>query len=228
MTAQLVSKDGSLPRRLQGVRRRRHRARAATAPGSRPRSSTWSASTRSPAARSAASSTPRPRSTGLRPDSVHHYRFALSDGATTGDAYFTTAPRALGPRRPRWRRAVHLHRLRRRRHEQRADRPEVRLGPGPGRRHRRRRHLAAWDLRRQLLLRHRPDRGHERHRPPAGGHADVNLMAAQRPVFTLLAGDICYADPGGSGLPADDSGAISGNERRPARTSTTPTSGTSS
>ncbi|WP_030438946.1 hypothetical protein [Actinoplanes subtropicus] len=30
-------------------------------------------------------------------------------------------------------------------------------------------------------------------------------MATQSPVFTLLAGDICYADPDGSGLPADDS-----------------------
>ena len=29
-------------------------------------------------------------------------------------------------------------------------------------------------------------------------------MASQRPVFTLLAGDICYADPSGTGLPADD------------------------
>jgi len=33
----------------------------------------------------------------------------------------------------------------------------------------------------------------------------TNLMSSERPVFTLLAGDICYADPGGSGLPADDS-----------------------
>ena len=29
-------------------------------------------------------------------------------------------------------------------------------------------------------------------------------MATQRPRFTLLAGDICYADPSGTGLPADD------------------------
>ena len=35
-------------------------------------------------------------------------------------------------------------------------------------------------------------------------------MASQRPVFTLLAGDICYADPGGSGLPADDTARVGG------------------
>ena len=38
--------------------------------------------------------------------------------------------------------AVHLHRLRRRRHEQRAHRPEVRLGSGPGGGDGRERHLA--------------------------------------------------------------------------------------
>ena len=45
---------------------------------------------------------------------------------------------------------------------------------------------------------------------PRPAVSNVNGMAGERPVFTLLAGDICYADPGGSGLPADDSGAISG------------------
>jgi hypothetical protein len=33
-------------------------------------------------------------------------------------------------------------------------------------------------------------------------------MASQRPAFTLLGGDICYADPSGTGLPADDSLAL--------------------
>lgn len=37
----------------------------------------------------------------------------------------------------------------------------------------------------------------------------TDLMSSQRPVFTLLAGDICYADPSGSGLPADDTEALS-------------------
>jgi hypothetical protein len=43
---------------------------------------------------------------------------------------------------------------------------------------------------------------------PRPAATQTNLMASQRPVFTLLAGDICYADPSGSGLPADDSGAL--------------------
>lgn len=38
-------------------------------------------------------------------------------------------------------------------------------------------------------------------------------MAREKPVFTLLAGDICYADPSGSGLPADNSGALAGNAK---------------
>src|SRR6195952_4440580 len=36
-------------------------------------------------------------------------------------------------------------------------------------------------------------------------------MSSQRPAFTLLAGDICYADPSGTGLPADDTSALTGS-----------------
>ena len=39
---------------------------------------------------------------------------------------------------------------------------------------------------------------------PTPGRDPDQPDASQRPVFTLLAGDICYADPSGSGLPADD------------------------
>ncbi|WP_203755473.1 fibronectin type III domain-containing protein, partial [Actinoplanes cyaneus] len=37
------------------------------------------------------------RITGLRPDTVHHYRMRLSDGTVTGDAHFTTAPERAKP-----------------------------------------------------------------------------------------------------------------------------------
>lgn len=36
----------------------------------------------------------------------------------------------------------------------------------------------------------------------------THLMSTQKPRFTLLSGDICYADPSGTGLPADDTGAL--------------------
>jgi hypothetical protein len=41
-------------------------------------------------------------------------------------------------------------------------------------------------------------------RDPRPAWTQIDRMATQRPRFTLLAGDICYADPAGSGLPASD------------------------
>ncbi len=120
--------------------------------------------------------------TGLRPGTVHHYRFRLSDGTTSGDAYFTTAPsrRFLGTAGP---------------------------APAPFT------FTAFADVGTNAL----PPvgtfgNGYDPGDPVAGpGGTDprpavtqTGLMATQRPRFTLLAGDICYADPSGTGLPADD------------------------
>ncbi len=146
--------------------------------------------------------------TGLNSGHVYHYRFRLSDGTTTGDAYFTTAPaRDLSardvadpftftafadvgtnnaPTDPKYAWGQ--------------DPASVTAANGtwPG---------GVFD-----------DNYYKATDPVAGtGGTDphpavtmTNLMSSQRPVFTLLAGDICYADPGGSGLPADDTGALGG------------------
>jgi hypothetical protein len=145
---------------------------------------------------------------GLKPDTLYHYRFRLSDGTVTGDAYFTTAPSrtSLGtslaapkpftftafadvgtnvaPTDPRW----------------------------------------AWGHDPSMVTSNKGtwpvgafDNNYYSATDPVAGPGGTDLtpaitqtkhMATQRPVFTLLAGDICYADPSGSGLPADDSGVL--------------------
>ncbi len=146
--------------------------------------------------------------TGLRPDTVYHYRFRLSDGTVTGDAYFTTAPARhllgtnnappkpftftafadvgtnVAPTDPKWAWGQD---------------PAVVTAAG-----------GRWP--RGVF----DDDYYNPADPVAGTNGtdptpavtQTNLMASQRPVFTLLAGDICYADPGGSGLPADDRGIV--------------------
>jgi hypothetical protein len=135
--------------------------------------------------------------TGLRPGTTHHYRFRLSDGTTTGDASFVTAPArgtpaapftftafadvgtSTPPTDPRYAWA--------------GDPSSVRKNGG------------TWPA-------GRFDNGYASDDPIAGAHGrdprpaatQIALMATQRPRFTLLAGDICYADPSGTGLPADD------------------------
>lgn len=91
VTAQLVNRDGMLPRRLRafvelGTEPGRYGQRVEAEivhltgqyaiPGG-PVSSQFYA---------------KARLQGLRPDTVYHYRLRLSDGATSGSAYFTTAP----------------------------------------------------------------------------------------------------------------------------------------
>jgi hypothetical protein len=44
----------------------------------------------------------------------------------------------------------------------------------------------------------------------------TSLVAAQNPVFHLMNGDICYADPSGTGLPVDNTLASGGHGRAPA------------
>ncbi len=144
--------------------------------------------------------------TGLQAGSVYHYRFRLSDGAVSGSAYFTTAPGRdllgsthfaaepftftafadVGTNLP-------------------PTDPEYAWGQDPavvtenG---------GTWQAGVFDDNYYKPDD------PVAGaGGSDPTpaatqskAMGRQRPAFTLLAGDICYADPAGSGLPASDVG----------------------
>ena len=229
VTAQLVSKTGTLPRGLRAFvdvgtrpgrygtpRRGRHRR-------------TSSASTRSRAARSAASSTSRPTLTGLR---------AEHGATTTGSGSPTARSPATRTSPPRRRGDVA-------RHGTTAPAPftftafadvgtnnaptdpKYAWGNDPAVGHRGRRHLAA-RASSTTTTTTRPTRSPAPTAPTRTRRVtQTNLMATQRPAFTLLAGDICYADPGGSGLPADDTRALTRTRRR-ARTSTTRTSGTSS
>jgi hypothetical protein len=146
--------------------------------------------------------------TGLQPEHVYHYRLRLSDGTTTGDAFFSTAPaRDLGARKV-------------------ADPFTFTAFADVGTNNAPTDPKYAWGQDPATLTAANgtwpravfDDNYYNAADPVAGAtgtdpHPAVtmtNLMATQRPVFTLLAGDICYADPGGSGLPADDTGALGG------------------
>jgi hypothetical protein len=137
--------------------------------------------------------------TGLRPDTVYHYRVRLSDGTVSGDAHFTTAPAtakpftftafadvgtSAAPKDPKF--AWHQ------------DPPAVTKAGG------------AWP---KGVF----DNSSYRDTDPIGGKHGTDkkpaatitrLMGTQHPAFTLLAGDICYADPSGTGLPADNTTAL--------------------
>lgn len=148
----------------------------------------------------------------LQPDRVYHYRLRLSDGTVTGDAHFTTAPAYhlddvaapftftafadvgtnVAPTDPP--------------HARHADPSMVRSSDG------------TWP-------KGTFDNNYYSSSDPVAGKTagdatpaitQTNLMSSQRPVFTLLAGDICYADPTGSGLPANDTQAL--NSAAPAGT----------
>lgn len=158
------------------------------------------------------------RITGLKPDTVYHYRVQLSDGTTTGDAYFSTAPATAldgghgghgggrgdgpvpqpftftafadvgtdtAPTDPKWAWGQ--------------DPASVKAAGG------------TWPkgvFDNQYYKDDDPVAGPTgTDRQPATSM--TNLMSTQKPRFTLLAGDICYADPSGSGLPADNSQALS-------------------
>jgi hypothetical protein len=140
---------------------------------------------------------------GLRPGAAYHYRVRLSDGTVSGDAHFTTAPARgtavpapftftafadvgtnTAPTDPRYAWGQNP--------------PSVVQAGGTW-------PAGVFDDNSYL-----PDD------PVAGLHGtdkrpaltQTLLMATQKPVFTLLAGDICYANPSGSGLPADDTTAL--------------------
>ena len=149
----------------------------------------------------------------LRAHTVYHYRYRLSDGTTSGDAYFTTAP-------------VHrIHPRGRGRDEVAAPftftafadvgtnnaptDPRYAWGQDP----------ATVKANGGTWPRGVFDNNYYAATDPVAGTngtdphpaaTQSNLMAAERPAFTLLAGDICYADPSGTGLPADDRSAGGG------------------
>ncbi|MGX6601013.1 purple acid phosphatase family protein [Micromonosporaceae bacterium Da 78-11] len=140
---------------------------------------------------------------GLRPGTVYHYRIRLSDGTVSGDAHFATAP-AGGAAVPAPFTFTAF-----------ADvgtntaptDPAYAWGQNP---------LSVVDAGGTWPAGTFDDGSYRRDDPVAGNHGtdkrpaltQTMLMATQRPVFTLLAGDICYANPSGSGLPADDTLAL--------------------
>jgi hypothetical protein len=108
----------------------------------------------------------------LTPGGTFHYRFRLPDGTTTDDASFTTAP-------------------------DRRRRPEpftftafadqgVNVDPTPTG---------------QTGFSDNYYKPEDTRRSVAPSDALVALIAKQKPAFHLLAGDICYADPSGTGQP---------------------------
>lgn len=105
----------------------------------------------------------------LQPGQTYHYRFRLPDGTTTPDAVFTTAPDPAA-RTPFTFTAF-------------ADQG-VNTDPTPSG---------------QLGFSDNYYQRNDTRRAVAPADAMVALITAQRPAFHLLAGDICYADPSGTG-----------------------------
>nr|WP_245577389.1 metallophosphoesterase family protein [Actinoplanes globisporus] len=205
VTAQLVSKTGSLPKNLRAY------VEVGTSPGHY--GARYEADIQHLYGQYAIPGGPvssqfylKATITGLRDSSLYHYRVRLSDGTVSGDAHFTTAPDTVlrhgydlrppkpftftafadvgtntSPTDPKWAWGQ--------------DPASVTANGGTW-------PAGVFD-----------DNYYAATDPVAGTNGtdprpavtQTNLMATQNPVFTLLAGDICYADPDGSGLPADDS-----------------------
>ncbi|GAA4589032.1 hypothetical protein BJY16_008762 [Actinoplanes octamycinicus] len=131
---------------------------------------------------------------GLKPNTVYHYRVRLSDGTVTGDAHFTTAPEAATPFTFTAFADVGTNT---------APKDPAYAWKKPH---------AGWP---KGIF---DDNAYGAADPIAGKYATdktpaatiTKLMGTQRPAFTLLAGDICYANPSGTGLPADDTTALTG------------------
>ncbi|MEV6848369.1 metallophosphoesterase family protein [Actinoplanes sp. NPDC051411] len=177
ISAQLASKTGTLPRGLRAF------VEVGTAPGQygqRHEADIQHLVGRYAIAGGPASSQYylKTTMTGLRAGTLYHYRVRLSDGTVSGDAHFTAAP-ATGVPRPFTFTAF-------------AD-VGTNVAPAGG-------PWPAGVFDDNAYLPTDPVAGLDPH--PA--ITQTNRMATQKPVFTLLAGDICYADPDGSGLPADN------------------------
>ena len=153
--------------------------------------------------------------TDLAAQSVYHYRFVLSDGTSTGDAFFTTAPNRPVMGRAASTVAAPFT------FTAFADvgtniaptDPAYAWGQDP----------AAVTSANGTWPKGVFDNGYYSAADPVAGRSGgdrrpastlVRDMSSQRPVFTLLAGDICYADPSGTGLPADDSTALTTGKPR--------------
>ncbi|MEV6342864.1 metallophosphoesterase family protein [Actinoplanes sp. NPDC051851] len=212
VTAQLVSKTGSLPRTLRAF------VEVGTAPGhygSRVEADIQHLTGQYAIAGGPVASQFYVKGTvgGLRPGTLYHYRIRLSDGTVTGDAHFSTAPDAgttgghylAQPAKPFTFTAF-------------ADVGTNAAPTDPA---------YAWGLDPASVTAAGGvwpsgvfDNNYYNTADPVAGTGGTDptpaitqtgLMASQHPVFTLLAGDICYADPSGTGLPADDSTSLTGS-----------------
>ncbi|MFC6568414.1 metallophosphoesterase [Actinoplanes utahensis] len=138
----------------------------------------------------------------LTPGAVHHYRIRLSDGTVTGDAHFTAAPAAAvaGPFTFTAFADVGTHTAPTDPKHSWHQQPAAVLRDGGK--------WPAGVFDNNSYLGTDPVAG-ATGTDPWPAVTQTGLMGTQKPVFTLLAGDICYANPSGSGLPADDTMAMS-------------------
>nr|WP_231956891.1 MULTISPECIES: metallophosphoesterase family protein [unclassified Actinoplanes] len=211
VTAQLVSKTGSLPKNLRAF------VEVGIAPGHY--GARHEADIQHLVGQYAIPGGPigsqfylKAKITGLRPDHIYHYRVRLSDGTVSGDAHFTTAPGSghhsghfgLEPAKPFTFTAFGDVGT----NNAPVD-PAYAWGQDP----------ASVTANGGAWPKGVFDNNYYNAADPVGGATgtdpkpavtQTNLMASQHPVFTLLAGDICYADPSGSGLPADNTNALAG------------------
>ncbi|WP_375502268.1 metallophosphoesterase [uncultured Jatrophihabitans sp.] len=144
---------------------------------------------------------------GLRPNTVYHYRLRLSDGTVSGDAYFSTAPKYAVGRHYEVPPPFTFTAFADVGTNNAPTDPRYAWGQDP----------AAVTAAGGTWPRGVFDNNYYNPTDPIAGLNGTdprpavsltNEMSSQRPVFTLLAGDICYADPSGTGLPADDSTAL--------------------
>ncbi len=210
VAAQLVSKTGSLPRNLRAF------VDVGTQPGEYGHRIEadivhLSGQYAIPGGPVASQFYAKAKITGLRADTLHHYRFRLSDGTVSGDAYFTTAP-ARDLRGRHVPAAFTFTAFAAVGTNNAPTDPKYAWGNDP----------AVVTANGGTWPKGIFDNNYYSPTDPVAGpngtdpHPAVTLtngMASQRPAFTLLAGDICYADPGGSGLPADDSGSPLGTTK---------------
>ncbi|MPQ96956.1 twin-arginine translocation signal domain-containing protein [Modestobacter sp. I12A-02628] len=145
----------------------------------------------------------------LRAGCSYHYRIRLSDGTVTGDASFTTEPQVVGGRTGELAPFTFTAFADVGTNAAPTD-PGYAFGADPAV------VTAAGGTWPGGVF----DNNYYNATDPVAGQAgtdrtpavtQTNLMGTQRPVFTLLAGDICYADPSGTGLPADDTLALTGS-----------------
>jgi hypothetical protein len=146
---------------------------------------------------------------GLHPDTLYHYRLRLSDGTVTGDAFFTTAPaHEMGAHRRPVAKPFTFTAFGDVGTDNAPKDPRLLWGQDPAA-------VVANDgvWPRGVFDNHYYSATDPVAGPGGSDPTPASTMTAQmgqeRPAFTLLAGDICYADPSGTGLPADDTLSLS-------------------